>query len=689
MIDKWDDRETPMLQGPGKMAEDATADVCCFGMVIGLGFRQSEQYAVHQTPIPLSTEADSGVLLELDTGSVFGEMDSNGRKIIGVLGKEMTMQLFADYNASRSKELGKAIGRTCVKSKQTTSLPLGLFTIIYGPSTLFEAVVYTFDLHATVGPFSGPEPEMSANPIDLFADPAEQEALSDAYTPQNLSNLLYKHQKQALTFMMQRERGWAMDGHHKDIWREEHDSFGRSRYQNLISGMKQMTRPDQFQGGLLIDAPGLGKSLSILALISSDAESEGQNVLNLAPSSTTLLVVPKTLIQMWKDELRKHLRSSESLKHCVYYGKNRTKYLGQLEIYGLVITTYSIVRLDWKTWLAEPNNHLTLHATKWRRVVLDEGTPIQNRLTDLFSLFKFLRCSPFDDQKVFNTQVTQNWKTRSDPDSVAKLKTLVNCLSLRRPKTTIELPPRRDDIIYLDFSTKEWEDYQRVKNKTLYNLDNAGGENGGTRFYNALKWVNELRLMCNHGTMNPKEAQKIDETPPAWSVQEAQASQSITATKVFKICNHIPRRSQKQDARDKEGKTFLETDVSGPSGLVIPKKDDCLPTKARRLVQDLLETPEDTKSVVFSSWAKTFDIVQPQLWAHSMRCVRLDGTLSANSRANVLRVFRTEPGIRVLLATISCGGIGLDLTAASRAYIMEPQWNPMSEAQALDRIHRF
>lgn len=94
-------------------------------------------------------------------------------------------------------------------------------------------------------------------------------------------------------------------------------------------------------------------------------------------------------------------------------------------------------------------------------------------------------------------------------------------------------------------------------------------------------------------------------------------------------------------------------------------------------------------SVVFSSWTKTFDIIQPQLWAKSIRCVRLDGTLSTNGRANVLRVFRTEPGIRVLLATISCGGIGLDLTAASRAYIMEPQWNPMSESQALDRIYRL
>lgn len=72
-----------------------------------------------------------------------------------------------------------------------------------------------------------------------------------------------------------------------------------------------------------------------------------------------------------------------------------------------------------------------------------------------------------------------------------------------------------------------------------------------------------------------------------------------------------------------------------------------------------------------------------------IRCVRLDGTLSASSRASVITVFRDNPGIKVLLATITCGGVGLDLTAASRAYIMEPQWNPMSESQALDRIHRL
>lgn len=71
-------------------------------------------------------------------------------------------------------------------------------------------------------------------------------------------------------------------------------------------------------------------------------------------------------------DILRHLRSSDSLKYCVYYGKDRTKYLRQLENCALVITTYSVVRLDWKTWLAEPDTP-TLHTVQWKRVVLDEG----------------------------------------------------------------------------------------------------------------------------------------------------------------------------------------------------------------------------------------------------------------------------------------------------------------------------
>ena len=276
------------------------------------------------------------------------------------------------------------------------------------------------------------------------------------------------------------------------------------------------------------------------------------------------------------------------------------------------------------------------------------ATPIQNRLADLFSLFKFLRCSPFDDREVFNSQVTQSWKSRSDPDAVAKLKTLVNCLSLRRPKTTIELPPRRDEIVYLHFSTQELEDYKSVKTRTLYNLNRVNGEHGSTRFLNALKWVHELRLMCNHGSKGPRGMQEVEESPPAWSVQEAQArfdqldtvglakcsnatcsqdlssalssetgaehedepfideslelwcalcfrGQAKTVAKVHRICNHLPRRSQCQGTREHEKKASLNTEYSGASSLFTPKTDEHLPTKVKRLLQDLLETVGDTK----------------------------------------------------------------------------------------------
>ena len=276
-------------------------------------------------------------------------------------------------------------------------------------------------------------------------------------------------------------------------------------------------------------------------------------------------------------------------------------------------------------------------------------------------MFKFLQCSPFDDQKVFNAQVAENWKRRSDPDSVVKLKMLINCLAIRRPKTTIELLPRRDELVDLEFSTVEWEDYQRIKSQTLYELESIGGEGGGTKFLNALKWVNELRLMCIHGMRDSKESHKIENSPLAWSVQEAQArfdqldgvglakcsnaacgqdlssvlssetgadheddpwiseslelwcslcfkSQGKTNAKICKISNHLPRSSPKEDAIDVEGKRFLETDSSARSSVVTPREDDRLPTKVRRLLQDLIAAPEDTQRFVITliswRWAK-------------------------------------------------------------------------------------
>lgn len=208
---------------------------------------------------------------------------------------------------------------------------LNLFVVLYGPYSFFESVgnfasrcklflqhprncdrnvpyrnphclaprddnvVYTHNLDENS--YSRYESQIGefTNPIDLFADAREQDALTYAESPRALSTQLYDHQKQALTFMVQREGGWAMDGHHKDMWKEEKDSQGRVAYMNTITGLKQCRPPPQFRGGLLIDAPGLGKSLSIIALLLSQGQCQGRsNNGETSQTSATLLVVPKT-----------------------------------------------------------------------------------------------------------------------------------------------------------------------------------------------------------------------------------------------------------------------------------------------------------------------------------------------------------------------------------------------------------
>lgn len=279
------------------------------------------------------------------------------------------------------------------------------------------------------------------------------------------------------------------------------------------------------------------------------------------------------------------------------------------------------------------------------------GTPIQNRLMDLFSLFKFLQCFPFDDLKTFNAHVTQKWKSKSDPNSVAKLKTLVNCLSLRRPKTTIELPPRRDVTTHLDFSEQEQQYYQYVKSKTLHTINSVNNASDSARFINALQWVNQLRLICNHGITNQKAVEEFDGLPvsrPGWSGEEAQKrfdqldnvglakcsnpecnrdlssalssetdtehadeprfeeslellcsscfqNRSGRAGKFFKVCNHLPRSLVNAVALALPETSSYAERILPARGYLSPGKEGNIPSKIRELVRDLSETPDDIK----------------------------------------------------------------------------------------------
>ncbi|GME30103.1 SNF2 family N-terminal domain-containing protein [Neofusicoccum parvum] len=95
------------------------------------------------------------------------------------------------------------------------------------------------------------------------------------------------------------------------------------------------------------------------------------------------------------------------------------------------------------------------------------------------------------------------------------------------------------------------------------------------------------------------------------------------------------------------------------------------------------------KSVIFSCWTKMLDQIGKALQTHDLRFERIDGSKSDSQRRSALKRFRTLDDCCILLASIGSAGVGLDLTVASRVHLMEPQWSPMAEEQALDRVHRM
>jgi SWI/SNF-related matrix-associated actin-dependent regulator of chromatin subfamily A3 len=268
------------------------------------------------------------------------------------------------------------------------------------------------------------------------------------------------------------------------------------------------------------------------------------------------------------------------------------------------------------------------------------GTPIQNRLLDLYSLFKFLKCVPFDDVRVFKAHISRDGRKLLDASSVGKLKTLVNCLSLRRPKSTVDLPLRNDIIRLLDFSPSERRHYELVKASATQCISEASEKAHRKTFLNALHRVNELRLICNHGIKNKNIIGTLgntDNRDSAWTAESAQTlfdemdtagialcsnpncAQDISSrmssemdmqrmeeprlgesadlfcstccedlvnhsSRFYTICNHLPRC------------TSTKTHENAPIvSSIFDKVPAELPTKIEAVVKDLCELTEGTK----------------------------------------------------------------------------------------------
>ncbi|KAI1258396.1 SNF2 family N-terminal domain-containing protein [Xylariaceae sp. FL1019] len=682
--------------------------------------------------------------------------------------------------------------------------------------------------------------EIRSEVMGVFDSLTKSEDLPEMIPSPRIQTELLRHQKQGLYFMLKREKPRQLELHGKtadSFWQIQISPRGEKCYKNIITGATQLEAPDETFGGILADMMGLGKTLSILSLVAStvddadewsvqppiqpkavpkkNTESSRRFDVPITPplpltklrhnGKATLLVCPVSTIANWEDQIKTHIKPGQ-MTYYIYHGSNRIRDPAILAKYDIVLTTYGSVASEVTGRKRHKPGAYPLEEIGWFRIVLDEahlireqntltfkaacrlqanrrwavtGTPVQNKLDDLAALLAFLRLKPFDEKGKFTQFITTPFKV-CDTGIVPKLRVLVDSVTLRRLKDKIDLPPRTDQLIKLDFSPSERKLYslfeKNAQDKITVLSAPGKGMVGGKTYIHILQSILRLRQISAHGKdllndadlelvqgMTADSAIDLDEDDEANKavIAESRAYEAfglMQETGTDKCCSCQttigsndnsdlePEREEdvighmticfhllcstcigawKQEARGRDSgdcplcssyirfecneirKSKLAVENEGNGSGKADRKDRSKGgypgytgphTKTLALLEDLKKSQAESeanpseprfKSVVLSAWTTHLDLIEIALGNAGIRYTRLDGKMTRVARSIALNDFRDSPDIDVILVSIAAGGLGLNLTAGNSVYVMEPQYNPAAEAQAVDRVHRL
>uniref|UniRef100_A0AAQ5Z1H2 Transcription termination factor 2 n=1 Tax=Amphiprion ocellaris TaxID=80972 RepID=A0AAQ5Z1H2_AMPOC len=509
-------------------------------------------------------------------------------------------------------------------------------------------------------------------------------------------------------------------------------------------------------GGILADDMGLGKTLTMIALIlakkikakEEDGKKEEKKLetwisktdSSLVVSKGTLIICPASLIHHWKKEIERHVKTGR-LTVYLYHGPNREKSAKVLADYDVVVTTYSLVSKEVPVQKEEPSHSGPLLRVAWARVVLDEahniknpkvqtsmavcqlragarwavtGTPIQNNLLDMYSLLKFLHCSPFDEYKLWKAQVDNGSKRGRE-----RLNILTRTLLLRRTKDQMDstgkplvsLPDRTCEVHRLKLSEDEKSVYDVVFAQSRSTLQNYLKRHEGNNVSKG-----------KSSTSNPfeKVAQEFgmsqSDPPLSSSQQPPQASSTVHILSLLlrlrQCCCHLSLVKKTLDSSELQGDGIvlsLEEQLnalslsSSPSASG-PDPKDTVTLNGTRFASKLFEdTSESTKvgsvtvicenvsccCVIVSQWTSMLHIVAVHLRQMGLRYGVIDGTVNPKHRMDLVEEFNTNPkGPQVMLVSLCAGGVGLNLIGGNHLFLIDMHWNPALEDQACDRIYR-
>lgn len=488
---------------------------------------------------------------------------------------------------------------------------------------------------------------------------------------------------------------------------------------------------------------------------------------NLVMSKTTLIVCPASLLGQWEDEVENRVKSGR-LRVLVYHGNNRKCSAKALARYDLVITTYGTVQSEVKSVLgdkadkdaktkmddlvaAEDMNttkgQSELLVVAWERIILDEahqirnprsltsqsvcrlraerrwcltGTPIQNKELDMYALVRFVRCSPFDEYRVWKV-----WIDNKSAQGQERMNTLVRSLMLRRTKETksqatgkaivdlpekfktehkIELTPEERKVYlevfsfsqaamikYMDQNEEKQEMKEmgfsgtgapRVKTSTEdFSYKPGGGtemeQPENVKAHHILVLLLRLRQICCHPGLIKSMLDTETKATEGLQDDEGEELDLISAMEDMSVGKSKPQ----QKILDLSNPVFENKRISSKINTVIEELKE-LKIKGK-------ETGFIEKTVIVSQWTSMLYIVKVHVEAIGLRCAEINGHVAVKSRGAIVNEFNNNSrGPQVMLLSLAAGGVGLNLVGANHLFLLDMHWNPQLEAQACDRIYR-
>ncbi|WP_018970940.1 DEAD/DEAH box helicase [Rubritalea marina] len=382
---------------------------------------------------------------------------------------------------------------------------------------------------------------------------------------------------------------------------------------------------------LLADDMGLGKTLQTLSVLE----------LLQKPGHPSMVVCPRSLLANWASEAAQW---TPGLKVLVMHGAKRHEHFDSIEQYDLVITSYSLVAKDLKQYQERQWNALvideasiirnpnTQNAKALRKVQSDyrvalTGTPVENAVRDMWSLFAFLMPGYLGTQEDF----AQRYEAKlaggqSDPSALRRLRLRTAPFMIRRTKSEVakDLPKKLEQVLWCEPSKLQKEAYQELLKKGAERVSEAEGGAARMRMLTTL-----LRL-----------------------------------------------RQASCDLRLLGDEGMLKHGIDSVSSKLV-------------MLLDLLEEAKrgGHRVLVFSQFTQALKLIRQSLEEAGLSIAYLDG--STHNRGAEVERFQRADGPDVFLISLKAGGYGLNLTAADTVVHFDPWWNPAVEAQATDRAYRI